>query len=256
MWVDLNDFDMTTSWQVYRYGCPERVRSVVVNGDWFFCFKMGTFACSPNRPCPKNRDSNDFAKHTFSKNRDFHRNSLHRRVPIESKPVYMQQIRRAIEFRSMINSHLGHKNYRHRMHLSHHLEHLLFLNWIRLITIFPGLLQIRIFCPNFPIVLEFWCHPLLSLNMIVKMSRNIKFFTWMVFLSFWYRSRFMIVWNKKGFKANDNHWKYSSHVSILKSENGERLRILLKELSEPFYTKSSYQKCQWSWFRLIFYWRG
>ena len=39
-----------------------------------FCLKIGKFAFSPNRLCPKNWD--------------FHRNSLHIRVPILSKPVY------------------------------------------------------------------------------------------------------------------------------------------------------------------------
>jgi len=42
---------------------------------WGLFQKIGTFAFSPDRAFPKNRD--------------FHRNSLHMRVPILSKPVYL-----------------------------------------------------------------------------------------------------------------------------------------------------------------------
>ena len=42
---------------------------------WGLFQKIGTFAFSPNRAFPKNRD--------------FDRNSLHMRVPILSKPVYI-----------------------------------------------------------------------------------------------------------------------------------------------------------------------
>ena len=58
----------------------------VRNSHTLVCLKIGTFAFSPNRLCPKNREFYDFAKQAFSKKRDFYDLPIKRQFLIHRWP--------------------------------------------------------------------------------------------------------------------------------------------------------------------------
>ena len=68
------DFKYRFSLQIFPKSGKNRKKSGKKSGKTGHVQKIGTFAFSPNRSCPKNWE--------------FHRNSLHIRVPILGHPVY------------------------------------------------------------------------------------------------------------------------------------------------------------------------